>query len=82
VSEPFRVAVPQPEHDDLARRLELARWPEAYALDGGERVARLDRIKGLLERWRSGYDWRYSSVGAAAMTGAHMRRASTSTSRR
>jgi len=58
VSEPFRVAVPQPVLDDLARRLELARWPEAYVLDGGERVARLDRVKGLLERWRSGYDWR------------------------
>ena len=58
VSEPFRVAVPQPVLDDLARRLELARWPEAYALDGGEDAARLDRIARLLERWRGGYEWR------------------------
>ena len=56
--EPFRVAVPQPVLDDLARRLELARWPEAYALDGGEDAARLDRIARLLERWRGGYEWR------------------------
>jgi pimeloyl-ACP methyl ester carboxylesterase len=54
----FRVAVPQDVLDDLARRLELARWPEAYALDGGEDAARLDRIAQLLERWRGGYDWR------------------------
>jgi pimeloyl-ACP methyl ester carboxylesterase len=55
---PFRVAVPQPVLDDLRRRLEAARWPEAYALDGGERAERLDRIRRLLERWRGGYDWR------------------------
>lgn len=54
----FRVAVPVPVLDDLARRLEAARWPEAYALDGGEDAARLDRIRRLLERWRGGYDWR------------------------
>ena len=58
MSEPFRVAVPQPVLDDLARRLEFARWPEAYALDGGEDAARLDRIARLLERWRGGYEWR------------------------
>jgi pimeloyl-ACP methyl ester carboxylesterase len=58
VSEPFRVAVPQATLDDLARRLEHARWPQAYALDGGEDAARLDRIAALLERWRGGYDWR------------------------
>jgi pimeloyl-ACP methyl ester carboxylesterase len=55
---PFRVAVAQPVLDDLHRRLEAARWPEAYALDGGERAERLDHIRRLLERWRGGYDWR------------------------
>jgi pimeloyl-ACP methyl ester carboxylesterase len=58
VFEPFRVAVPQPVLDDLARRLELARWPQTYVLDGGEDSARLDRIARLLERWRGGYRWR------------------------
>jgi pimeloyl-ACP methyl ester carboxylesterase len=52
------IDVPQATLDDLARRLESARWPEAYALDGGERKDRLDRIKRLLDRWRGGYDWR------------------------
>jgi epoxide hydrolase len=58
VPEPFRVAVPQAELDELARRLDAARWPQAYALDGGEHAARLERIRRLLERWRGGYDWR------------------------
>ena len=58
VVEPFRVAVPQPVLDELARRLDAARWPETYALDGGEDPARLERIRRLLERWRGGYDWR------------------------
>jgi pimeloyl-ACP methyl ester carboxylesterase len=54
----MRIDVPQATLDDLARRLEHARWPEAYALDGGEDRARLDRIGALLDRWRGGYDWR------------------------
>src|SRR6188472_4113169 len=51
MSTPFRVAVPEPVLDE-------ARWPQAYALDGGEAAPRLERIRGLLERWRGGYDWR------------------------
>src|SRR5688500_18764446 len=58
VPEPFRVAVPQPVLDELARRLDAARWPEAYVLDGGEDAARLQRIRRLFERWRGDYDWR------------------------
>ena len=54
----MKIDIPQATLDDLARRLEHARWPDAYALDGGERKDRLDRIKGLLDRWRGGYDWR------------------------
>ena len=54
----MRIEVPQATLDDLKRRLEAARWPDAYALDGGERVGRLDRIRELLDRWRGGYDWR------------------------
>ena len=63
MSAPFRVAVSQPVLDDLARRLELARWPEAFVLDGGEDAARLGRIARLLERWRGGYEWRAHEAG-------------------
>ena len=54
----MKIEIPQATLDELARRLEHARWPDAYALDGGENAARLDRIKALLDRWRGGYDWR------------------------
>ena len=54
----MKVDVPQATLDDLARRLEAARWPDAYALDGGEDRARLEHIRRLLDRWRGGYDWR------------------------
>ena len=63
MSAPFRVAVSQPVLDDLARRLELARWPEGFVLDGGEDAARLGRIARLLERWRGGYEWREHEAG-------------------
>jgi pimeloyl-ACP methyl ester carboxylesterase len=53
-----RIDVPQATLDDLTRRLEHARWPAAYVLDGGEREHKLDRIEALLDRWRVGYDWR------------------------
>jgi pimeloyl-ACP methyl ester carboxylesterase len=54
----MKIDVPQATLDDLARRLEAARWPDAYAFDGGERADRLDRIRALLDRWRGDYDWR------------------------
>ncbi len=62
----MRIDVPQSTLDDLARRLEAARWPDAYALDGGERRARLDRIKALLDRWRGDYDWRTTRRGSTS----------------
>jgi pimeloyl-ACP methyl ester carboxylesterase len=54
----MKIDVPQAALDDLARRLDATRRPEGRVLDGGENAARLDRIDGLLERWRGGYDWR------------------------
>lgn len=54
--EPFRVAVPQAEVDDLRRRLETARWPERETAPG-QGVA-LDRLHALCDRWARGYDWR------------------------
>jgi hypothetical protein len=51
----FRVEVPQAVLDDLRRRLDAARWPEAYALERGghfwaaetpEQFA--DRLRGFL----------------------------------
>ncbi|RFU40039.1 epoxide hydrolase [Actinomadura logoneensis] len=45
---PYRVDVPQSALDDLAERLDRAKLDEVGA----------ERLDGLLDRWRDGYDWR------------------------
>ncbi len=55
---PFRLAVPQAELDDLERRLELTRWPDPETVDDTSQGPPLAKIRALAERWRDGYDWR------------------------
>ena len=53
---PFRVAVDQRELDDLADRLDRARFaPDLPGRDVGVTVG---RVRELAEHWRTGYDWR------------------------
>lgn len=54
----FPIHVPQADLDDLARRLETARWPDAGTVKDGSQGPQLDRIRALVTRWRDGYDWR------------------------
>ena len=55
-AEPFRIAVPEVELDDLRRRLARARWPDRET-SAGQGVG-LDRLRGLCDRWAQTYDWR------------------------
>ena len=55
---PFRVDLPQAELDDLARRLELTRWPDEPPGVGWSNGAPLGYLRELAEYWRTGYDWR------------------------
>ena len=52
---PFRIDVPQADLDDLADRLARTRFTDdaapAYGIGVGD-------VRRLVERWRSGYDWR------------------------
>ena len=54
---PYRIDVPQPLLDDLSDRADRARFvPE---LPGGEaRGVTVERLRSLVARWRTGYDWR------------------------
>jgi epoxide hydrolase len=54
--EPFRVAVPESQLDDLRHRLEGARWPERET-DSSQGVG-LERLRGLCTRWAQAYEWR------------------------
>lgn len=56
--EPFHLAVPQADLDDLARRLASVRWPNPETVDDTSQGPPLAKIRALVERWRDGYDWR------------------------
>ena len=56
--QPFRLAIPQAELDDLRQRLAHVRLPEAATVDGWEQGVPLDRLRDLIAYWRDGYDWR------------------------
>ncbi len=55
---PFRIDVPQADLDDLQARLERTRWPDELPGVGWDYGVPLGYVKGLVEHWRSGYDWR------------------------
>ena len=58
VAEPFVIAVPDAEIEDLHRRIRATRWPDQ--IPGAEWVygADLATVKDLANYWASGYDWR------------------------
>jgi pimeloyl-ACP methyl ester carboxylesterase len=55
---PFRIDVPQDELDDLQARLDRARFPDELPGAGWDYGVPLDYVKGLIDRWRTSFDWR------------------------
>jgi pimeloyl-ACP methyl ester carboxylesterase len=55
---PFRIEIPQAEIDDLRERLARTRWSAEIPGRGWERGVPVDYLKGLVEYWRTEYDWR------------------------
>ncbi|MEU8510906.1 epoxide hydrolase family protein [Kitasatospora sp. NPDC048722] len=56
--QPFRIAVPQEDLDDLNRRLAAVRWPAEVPGAGWARGVPLEYLKELTEYWRTEFDWR------------------------
>lgn len=56
--EEFRIDVPQPDLDDLRRRLERIRWPAQLPGTGWERGVPVPYLKDLVGHWLTAYDWR------------------------
>ncbi len=56
--EPFHLAVPQSDLDDLGRRLTAVRWPDRETVDDTSQGPPLAKIQALVDHWRDGYDWR------------------------
>jgi len=55
---PFRIAVPDDDLDDLRRRLARTRWPEPECVDDWSQGIPLDYTRELAAYWADGYDWR------------------------
>src|SRR5712691_1753750 len=55
---PFILAVPQADLEDLNRRIDQTRWPDAETVDDWTQGAPLAKVKALVDHWRHRYDWR------------------------
>lgn len=55
---PFEIRVPQTALDDLKRRLEQTRWPEAETVQDWSQGVPLRKAQALVAYWRDQYDWR------------------------
>ncbi|MQS10725.1 epoxide hydrolase [Streptomyces kaniharaensis] len=56
--QPFRIAIPQEDLDDLHRRLADVRWPAEVPGVGWARGVPVEYLRELAEYWRTGFDWR------------------------
>ena len=54
----FQIHIPQPDLEDLQRRLEQTRFPEAETPDDWSQGLPLEYAMQLRDYWRDTYDWR------------------------
>lgn len=59
---PFRIAVPDADLDDLARRLAATRWPDPETVPDWSQGVRVANARTLVDHWRQRYDWRRSEA--------------------
>lgn len=55
---PFRLDIPRDQLDDLARRIDMTRWPEKETVSDWTQGVPLDVLRDLAAYWRMEYDWR------------------------
>ncbi|WP_423463433.1 epoxide hydrolase family protein [Promicromonospora sp. MS192] len=55
---PFRIAIPQADLDDLADRLARTRFAPAAPGDSWDYGTPESYLRGAVDRWRTGFDWR------------------------
>jgi len=56
--EPYRIAVPDSDLDDLRLRVQRTRWPDAIPGSQWTYGSAIDVIRPLAEYWADGYEWR------------------------
>jgi pimeloyl-ACP methyl ester carboxylesterase len=55
---PFRIAVPEADLADLRRRVLATRWPDQETVPDQSQGVQLARLRPLVQRWGTEYDWR------------------------
>ena len=55
---PFILNTPESALEDLHRRIDHARWPEAELVEDWSQGAPLHKVRALVDHWRHHYDWR------------------------
>jgi pimeloyl-ACP methyl ester carboxylesterase len=55
---PFTIAVPQTDLDDLQQRLAQTRWPDELPGSGWDSGSNLTYMKELVSYWQTTFDWR------------------------
>ncbi|KAI0067120.1 alpha/beta-hydrolase [Artomyces pyxidatus] len=55
---PFQSSIPDSQLADLRKRLELTRLPDEHDNCGWDYGAPLSDMRRLVDRWRTGFDWR------------------------
>ena len=70
--EPFTLAIPESQLDDLRKRLDLTRWIEEETVDDWSQGVPLARMTPLMDHWRNRYDWRIGATRRFGATGVHL----------
>ncbi|KAK1961556.1 epoxide hydrolase [Colletotrichum sublineola] len=56
---PYKIEVPDSQIEELHSKLDLAKFPPAFALtESWDYGTPVSEVKRLVHRWRNGYDWR------------------------
>jgi pimeloyl-ACP methyl ester carboxylesterase len=55
---PFIIDIQQEQLEDLRRRLDMTRWPEAETVHDWSQGVPLTEARKLVDYWRTTYDWR------------------------
>ncbi|MGO4417683.1 epoxide hydrolase N-terminal domain-containing protein, partial [Streptomyces sp. MCAF7] len=55
---PYRIAIPQPDLDDLRERLTRTRWPDELPGVGWSYGVSLDYVREVADYWAGEFDWR------------------------
>jgi len=58
IIEPFHLAIPEAQLDDLCDRLSHIRWPDRETVTDTRQGPALEKIQALVAYWRDRYDWR------------------------